>query len=68
VLAQATTYIRGAPKGGGAGLQPPQTPPKPKFKKITNFLDMISKALRDLPFSRNQPLNQLMTVHWNFGK
>jgi hypothetical protein len=31
-------------------------PPKPKLKK-THFLDiMVLKVLRDLPFSRNQPL------------
>jgi hypothetical protein len=50
--------IRGRTLGGAAGLQPPQTPQKPKFKKKnTDFVDiMISKALRDLPFSRNQPL------------
>jgi hypothetical protein len=47
---------RGAPKrgGGAAGLQPPKTP-KPKFKK-TDFVDFISKLLRDFPFGQNQPL------------
>jgi hypothetical protein len=44
-------------EGGAAGQQPPQTHPKPKVKKKTDFVDiMISKVLRDFPFSRNQPL------------
>jgi hypothetical protein len=48
---------KGAPKGegGATGLQP-SNPPKPKLKEIY-FVDiMISKVLRDFPFSRNQPL------------
>jgi hypothetical protein len=48
---------KGAPKGGGgaAELQPPKTL-KPKFKK-TDFCRYYDiKLLRDLPFSRNQPL------------
>jgi hypothetical protein len=36
-----------------AGLQPPN-PPKPKLKKNCIYYDI--KILRDLPFSRNQPL------------
>jgi hypothetical protein len=42
------------PRGGGAtGLQPFQN----QNLKNTHFVDiMISKVLRDLPFSRNQPL------------
>jgi hypothetical protein len=40
---------------GGAGLQHPPNPRKPKKK--TDIVDiMISKVLRDLPFNRNQPL------------
>jgi hypothetical protein len=35
----------------------PQTPQNRNLKKKTDFVDiMIQKALRDLPFSRNQPL------------
>jgi hypothetical protein len=42
--------------GGAAGLQPPKTP-KNQNLKSTNFVDiMISKVLRDFPFSRSQPL------------
>jgi hypothetical protein len=41
--------------GGGVSCSP-HKPPKLKFKNI-DFLDiMISKVLRDFPFSRNQPL------------
>jgi hypothetical protein len=52
---------RGAPKGGrdlpGCG-HPTTNSPKPKFKKNTDFVGIIIyKVLRDLPFSRNQPLN-----------
>jgi hypothetical protein len=44
-----------APKGGGAaGL--PQTPQSRKLKCTDSVDTMISKGLRDLPFSRNQPL------------
>ena len=40
-------------EGEAAGLQPP---PKAKLKKKTDFVDtMLSKVLRDLPFSLNQP-------------
>jgi hypothetical protein len=50
--------------GGAAGLQPPQAaapPPHqtPRNRNLKNkyFIDiMIPKVLRDLPFSRNQPL------------
>jgi hypothetical protein len=42
--------------GRGATAHPPK-PPKLKLKKNTDFVAiMISKVLRDLPFSRNQPL------------
>jgi hypothetical protein len=43
------------PEGGGAaGLQPPN--PKTEYFK-TDFVGIVtSKVLRDLPFSRNQPL------------
>jgi hypothetical protein len=43
---------------GGLGCQDaaPPEPPNPKLKKHI-FVDiMISKVLRDFPFSRNQPL------------
>jgi hypothetical protein len=41
---------------GAAVLQPPKTP-KPEIKKNTDIVDIIiSKVLRDFPFSRNQPL------------
>jgi hypothetical protein len=49
-------YLTGAhPRGGGCQAA---APPKPKLKKKeTDFVDiMISKVLRDLPFSQNQPL------------
>jgi hypothetical protein len=40
---------------GSAGLQPSQTPQNRDLK--TDFVDtMISEVLRELPFSRNQPL------------
>jgi hypothetical protein len=48
-------WIKGASKGS-AGLQPLQTPQNPNLKN-TDLVDiMISKVLRDFPFSRNQPL------------
>jgi hypothetical protein len=41
--------------GGGGRAAPPQTLQNRNLK--TNFIDMvISKVLRDIPFSRNQPL------------
>jgi hypothetical protein len=48
---------KNAPKGvRAAGLQPPQTPKNWNLKN-TDFSDiMIPNALRDFPFSRNQPL------------
>jgi hypothetical protein len=47
---------KGAPKGGAAGLQPPQTPKNQNLKN-TGFVDiMISKVLCDFPCSWNQPL------------
>ena len=48
---------QGAHKGRGpAGLQFPQTPQN-RTLKSTDFVHiMISKVLRDFPFSRNQPL------------
>jgi hypothetical protein len=46
---------RGAPKGGCWGAAPPK--PKNQDLKNTDYVDvMISNVLRDLPFSRNQPL------------
>jgi hypothetical protein len=51
---QIQKKARGAP--GGAATAPPQTPENRNLKN-TDFVDiMISKVLRDLPFSRNQPL------------
>jgi hypothetical protein len=47
---------RGRTQGGAAGLQHPQTPQNRNLKN-TDFVDIvISKVLRDFPFSRNQPL------------
>jgi hypothetical protein len=35
----------------------PRNPPNPKVKKKTDFIViMMSKVLRELPFSQNQPL------------
>jgi hypothetical protein len=52
------TYIPGAHpnEGGAAGLQPPQTPQIRNFKNTDFVYITISIVLRDLPFSRNQPL------------
>jgi hypothetical protein len=49
---------RGATKAGISGYSPPPTkPPQSRNLKNTDFVDiMIPKVLRDLPFSRNQPL------------
>jgi hypothetical protein len=46
----------GAPKGGGLpGCSPSKH--QNRYLKNTHFVDIIlSKVLRDLPFSRNQPL------------
>jgi non-canonical (house-cleaning) NTP pyrophosphatase len=41
--------------GRSAGLQPPPNPQNRNLKG-TDFVDVISKVLRDFPFSRNQPL------------
>jgi hypothetical protein len=54
----------------GEGLQPgspppPTTPPQPKFKKNTDFVDTLSKVLRELPFRRNQPLK---SAHYQYIK
>ena len=47
---------RGAPKGEGCSPAAPQ-PPKTEMKKKTDFVAItISKFLRYLPFSQNQPL------------
>jgi hypothetical protein len=48
---------QGRTRGGcrAAARQPPQIPQNLNLKN-TNFVDMVSKVLRDLPFSRNQPL------------
>jgi hypothetical protein len=54
--------VQGRTQGGGGSRRaaaPSHTPkrPKRKFKKNIDFVDiMISKVLRDFPFSRNQPL------------
>jgi hypothetical protein len=47
----------GAPEGRGAAAwrRPPPQSRKPKLKK-TDFVSNISKVLRDLRFSRNQPV------------
>jgi hypothetical protein len=54
----------GAPKGGGGGLpvcsHPPHQAPQNRNLKNTDFVNiMISKVLRDLLFSRNQPLKYI---------
>jgi hypothetical protein len=64
---------RGALKAGRtAGLQPPKPvppPPKAEIKKNTDFVYiMISKVLRDLPFSRNQPLKSADDQYINILK
>jgi hypothetical protein len=47
---------RGAPKKGLPGCSPTQTPQIQNLKN-KDFVDiMMSKVLRDLPFSRIQPL------------
>ena len=43
------------PKGKAAWANPPK-PPKIEIKKKIGFVDIISKLLHDLPFSRNQLL------------
>jgi hypothetical protein len=55
---QTATQAGAHPRGGGcrAAAPPPPNTKKPKFK-TTHFIDiMISKALLDLPFNRNNPL------------
>jgi hypothetical protein len=49
--------VSGAHSRGGCRIvAPPQTPQNQNLKD-TDFVDMIiSKVLRDFPFSRNQPL------------
>ena len=55
VMKMAT--IEGCTQGGGCRAVAPLKAPKLKLKKNTDFVDItISKVLRDLPFSRNQPL------------
>jgi hypothetical protein len=65
VLQTSPNTFQLAPKGGrAAGLHTY----KSKFKN-TGFVDkMISKVLRDLPFSRSQPLKWLMTSTSEFWK
>jgi hypothetical protein len=49
--------MQGRTQRGGGEVAARQHPPKSKLKKKTDFVDItISKVLRDLPFSRNQPL------------
>jgi hypothetical protein len=46
-------------RGSLPGCNSPKPPPpkeKSKFKKKTDFVDIIWNFLRDFPFSRNQPL------------
>jgi hypothetical protein len=53
------TACRGAPKAGmgAAWLQPPSQTLHNRNLKNTDLVDiMISKVLRDLPFSLNEPL------------
>jgi hypothetical protein len=50
----ASLADRGAPRGGGCCLAASPQPQRLKFQK-TYFADIMSKVLRDLPFSRNQP-------------
>jgi hypothetical protein len=51
-----TALAQGRTQGAGAaGLQPSQIPQNRNLKSA-DFVDMISSLLRDLPFSRNQPL------------
>jgi hypothetical protein len=51
-----TACAKGASKAEAAGLQPPKTPQNRNLKN-TDFVDIIvSKVLRGLPSSRNQPL------------
>jgi hypothetical protein len=59
ILIYYYSSVQGRTQGRGLpGYSPPlPNPRKPKFKKKTDFVDiMISKVLRDFPFSRNQPL------------
>jgi hypothetical protein len=49
---------KAAPKGGegaAAGLQPPPNPQNRNLKNKDVLDIIISKVLRDLPFSRNRP-------------
>jgi hypothetical protein len=50
----------------GALLQ--SAPPKSKFKNTDAAYRMISNGLRDLPFSRNQPLELADDSTLEFGK
>jgi len=57
---------RGAPSGGGgvadgaAGLQPTPHPPN-RSLKTTDFVDTVKlNVLRDLPFSRNRPMDSVL--------
>jgi hypothetical protein len=43
------------PRGGYRAAAPPQTTQNQNLKN-TDFVDIISNVLRDLPFSLNQPL------------
>jgi hypothetical protein len=54
-------------RGGAAGLQPPKSP-KPKFK-IWDFVDMISKVLRDFPLQPKWTTEvSWLLIHYNFEK
>jgi hypothetical protein len=48
------TFLQGHIQVGGCQAGAP--PPPNRNLKNTDFVDMTSKVLRDLPFRRNQPL------------
>ena len=47
--------------GGGCRATAPPKPPKPTFKKNTDFVEtMVSKVLRGFPFSRNRLMSSTL--------
>jgi hypothetical protein len=51
---------QGRTQGGCRAAASAPNPTKPKLKKNIDFVDIaISNVLRDLPFSRNQPLKSV---------